>query len=68
MDKQQQRCLNISSTSPVTERANGIDEAFHRSSSIRRCISAISSRFKKAPFDEFTPVVVAHTANNCKIF
>uniref|UniRef100_A0A915LFR2 Rab-GAP TBC domain-containing protein n=1 Tax=Meloidogyne javanica TaxID=6303 RepID=A0A915LFR2_MELJA len=64
MDKQ--RCLNISSP-PATERtSNGVDETFNRSTSIRRCISSISKRFKKSPFEEFTPPVLQNqTENNC---
>nr|CAD2169074.1 unnamed protein product [Meloidogyne enterolobii] len=63
MDKQ--RCLNISSP-PATERtSNGVvDETFNRSTSIRRCISSISKRFKKSPFEEFTPPVLQNQSEN----
>uniref|UniRef100_A0A914N5N4 Rab-GAP TBC domain-containing protein n=1 Tax=Meloidogyne incognita TaxID=6306 RepID=A0A914N5N4_MELIC len=62
MDKQ--RCLNISSP-PATERtSNGVDETFNRSTSIRRCISSISKRFKKSPFEEFTPPVLQNQTEN----
>uniref|UniRef100_A0A915LYH5 Rab-GAP TBC domain-containing protein n=1 Tax=Meloidogyne javanica TaxID=6303 RepID=A0A915LYH5_MELJA len=67
MDKQ--RCLNISSP-PATERtSNGVvDEPFNRSTSIRRCISSISKRLKKSPFEEFTPPVLQNqTENNYEV-